>query len=49
MQIGQIAAASGCPVETIRYYERIGLLRTSNRDLAVDDEERHAVYEMATR
>ena len=26
MQIGELAAASGCQVETIRYYEREGLL-----------------------
>ena len=26
MKIGQAAAASGCHIETIRYYERIGLL-----------------------
>jgi MerR family transcriptional regulator, mercuric resistance operon regulatory protein len=31
MQIGQVAAASGCPVETIRYYERIGLLPRPKR------------------
>ena len=31
MQIGQVAAASGCPVETIRYYERIGLLPRPTR------------------
>ena len=26
MKIGEVAAASGCHLETIRYYERIGLL-----------------------
>ena len=26
MRIGAAAAASGCHIETIRYYERIGLL-----------------------
>lgn len=26
MQIGELAQACGCPVETIRYYEKIGLL-----------------------
>ena len=26
MKIGAAAAASGCHIETIRYYERIGLL-----------------------
>lgn len=26
MKIGQVSAASGCHIETIRYYERIGLL-----------------------
>src|SRR5690606_1867317 len=26
MRIGEVAARSGCPPETVRYYERIGLL-----------------------
>ena len=26
MRIGQLAAKTGCPVETIRYFEKIGLL-----------------------
>jgi MerR family mercuric resistance operon transcriptional regulator len=26
MKIGEVSAASGCHIETIRYYERIGLL-----------------------
>lgn len=25
MKIGEVAQASGCPIETIRYYERVGL------------------------
>lgn len=43
MKIGEAAAASGCHIETIRYYERIGLLprpsRTGSgyRDYAADD------------
>lgn len=31
MQIGAAAAASGCHIETIRYYERIGLLPKPTR------------------
>jgi MerR family mercuric resistance operon transcriptional regulator len=31
MKIGQAAAASGCHLETIRYYERIGLLTKAAR------------------
>ena len=31
MKIGQVSAASGCQIETIRYYERIGLLRAPSR------------------
>ncbi len=43
MKIGEAAAASGCHLETIRYYERIGLLphpkRTASgyRAYAADD------------
>lgn len=46
MKIGEAAAASGCHIETIRYYERIGLLkapkRTSGgyRSYTVDDVEK---------
>ena len=31
MKIGEAAAASGCHIETIRYYERIGLLPRAAR------------------
>ena len=31
MKIGEVAAASGCHFETIRYYERIGLLPAPGR------------------
>lgn len=31
MKIGEVAAASGCHLETIRYYERIGLLPRPHR------------------
>lgn len=31
MKIGQVSAASGCQIETIRYYERIGLLKAPAR------------------
>jgi len=31
MKIGEVAAASGCHLETIRYYERIGLLPLPER------------------
>lgn len=41
MKIGAVAAASGCHLETIRYYERIGLLprpgRTASGYRAYDD------------
>lgn len=46
MRIGGVAAASGCHLETIRYYERIGLLpappRTAAgyRDYRAEDVER---------
>jgi Cd(II)/Pb(II)-responsive transcriptional regulator len=44
LKIGELAKRSGCPVETIRYYERIGLLmppqRTGNNYRAYS--ERHA-------
>ncbi len=31
MKIGEVAAASGCHLETVRYYERIGLLPKPRR------------------
>jgi MerR family mercuric resistance operon transcriptional regulator len=31
MKIGEAASASGCHLETIRYYERMGLLPRTNR------------------
>jgi MerR family mercuric resistance operon transcriptional regulator len=31
MQIGELAARCSCPVETIRYYEKIGLLPAAER------------------
>ncbi|MDN3518114.1 helix-turn-helix domain-containing protein [Aquisalimonas lutea] len=41
MRIGQLAGESGCQVETIRYYERIGVLppaaRESNNYRVYDD------------
>lgn len=32
MKIGELAALTGCPVETVRYYERAGLLPPALRD-----------------
>lgn len=32
MKIGDLAKQTGCPVETIRYYEREGLLHAAKRD-----------------
>ena len=31
MRIGELARACNCPVETVRYYEKIGLLPQANR------------------
>lgn len=31
MKIGELAERSGCLVETVRYYERVGLLASPNR------------------
>ena len=31
MKIGELAAATGCPIETIRFYERSGLLNAPGR------------------
>ena len=31
MRIGELARQAGCPVETVRYYEREGLLPLANR------------------
>lgn len=33
MRIGELAKRSGCLIETIRYYERIGLLEPAERSL----------------
>ena len=44
MRIGELADACDCPVETIRYYEKIGLLpaaaRLANGYRSYDDEHR---------
>lgn len=44
MRIGQLARASECPAETIRYYEKIGLLppplRGANGYRSYDDQHR---------
>ena len=46
MKIGEAAAASGCHLETVRYYERIGLLpqpprtRSGYRDYRAEDIDR---------
>jgi len=44
MRIGELASACDCPVETIRYYEKIGLLpaaaRLANGYRSYDDEHR---------
>ncbi|MBT8100567.1 MAG: MerR family DNA-binding transcriptional regulator [Gammaproteobacteria bacterium] len=44
MRIGELATACDCPVETIRYYEKIGLLpaaaRLANGYRSYDDEHR---------
>lgn len=45
MRIGELSRRTGCKVETIRYYERIGLMpepprRGRYRDYRVDDAER---------
>lgn len=34
MRIGELAKKTGCHLETIRYYERIGLLREPERSLS---------------
>ena len=31
MKIGEVSASSGCHIETIRYYERIGLMTAPDR------------------
>lgn len=33
MLIGALSRWTGCPIETIRYYERIGLLKKPSRTL----------------
>ncbi|HGM6563409.1 TPA: MerR family transcriptional regulator [Pseudomonas aeruginosa] len=33
MKIGELARKAGCPVETIRYYEKKGLLQAPLRDI----------------
>lgn len=44
MRIGELAASCGCPAETIRYYEKIGLLprplRLSNGYRSYDEQHR---------
>ena len=44
MRIGELASLCGCPIETIRYYEKIGLLpkprRTRNGYRDYDDQHR---------
>ncbi len=34
MKIGELAKRTGCPVETIRYYEREGLLQKKKKSQA---------------
>lgn len=35
LTIGKLAAAAGVGVETVRYYQRMGLLRTPTRDTGI--------------
>ena len=44
IRIGDLARQTGCNIETIRYYERIGLLPRPPRNAA-----RYRVYELADR
>lgn len=46
MKIGQASAASGCHIETIRYYERIGLLRPP---LRTENGYRHYAHDEVSR
>lgn len=46
MKIGEAAGASGCHIETIRYYERVGLLPTPAR---TDSGYRHYTKEQVQR
>ena len=45
MKISEAAEASGCPLETIRYYERIGLIAPVSR--APGGQRRYAASDMA--
>lgn len=44
MKIGDLAKQTGCPVETIRYYEREGLMPAAQRNLMNNYREYGAVH-----